>query len=76
MNYHKTKSVDWSYPTSPNAHRFGFKDGCYTISTTEGCQLPVAVSGHATKEQAMEASKAIPLPWSKSFQRFNNISIS
>lgn len=26
------KTVDWSYPTSTNAKRFGFPDGCWTVN--------------------------------------------
>lgn len=30
------KRISWSYPTSPNAHRFGFNDeGCWTVSFYE-----------------------------------------
>lgn len=58
------KLVDWSYPTSPNAQRLGFKDGCWTLSTQPDYRTPPrAVSGHATKPAAIEAGNQIAGRW-------------
>lgn len=60
----KTKSVSYSYSSSPNAARFGFPaTGCYTLETIEGCNPPVAISGHASKEEAIQAAESLDLPW-------------
>lgn len=59
-----TYAVGYAYPTSPSAVRFGFsKTGCHIVQRTsyrkDGCHKPpVALSGHATKEQAQEQLKA------------------
>jgi hypothetical protein len=45
------KTVDWSYPSSPNAERFGFSAGCWTVSTVSSAG-PVAMAGFATRAEA------------------------
>lgn len=60
------KEVNWSYPTSPNAVKFGFsKSGCFTLSVIDrkDFKLPKGISGHPTREQAIDAGIAIDLPW-------------
>ncbi len=73
------KSVEWSYPTSPNAVRFGFaKVGCWTLELVDsaGNETPMPVSGHATKDQALEASRDWPQAWADFFLRFNPPSVA
>jgi hypothetical protein len=63
--FHTHKSVDYSYPTSPNAERFGFsKSGCYTISLNDptGVRTPVAVSAYSTLDEALKAVGQMPQP--------------
>jgi hypothetical protein len=62
------KLVEWSYPTSPNAIRFGFaKTGCYTLHTANVEFVPFdghkTVSGHGTLEEAKQAGEAFPYQW-------------
>lgn len=62
------KLVEWSYPSSDNAKRFGFaKTGCYTLHTANGELVPFdghkTVSGHATLAEAKKAGEAFPYPW-------------
>jgi hypothetical protein len=67
-----TKEVGYSYASSENANRFGFrKTGCYTVSTIEGTNPPVAVSGHATRDEALAAARLLPEAWNASFLRHN-----
>lgn len=51
--YHK---AEWSYPTSPNATRFRFPKGCWTVERVDwkgGSFLPpVALKGFARKTDA------------------------
>ena len=60
-----TYSVDWSYPTSTNAKRFNFPIlGCWTVSRTNRNRKgeimpPVAISGHARKDDAEQAAQAL-----------------
>src|ERR1700753_2206942 len=52
-------SVDWSYPTSPNADRFGFRKGCWTgerIGFATDQHRRVAISGHSTRAEAYGAA--------------------
>ena len=66
----KMKSIAWSYPTSPNADRFGFRAGCWTVRTVEGegtpaVQPPVAIRGFRTKEEAKDYANTMPELWSR-----------
>lgn len=64
-----TKQVEWSYPTSTNAARFGFnRVGCWTLSlivyeAASGHTI-TAVLGTESKETAMSAASEMPFPWS------------
>lgn len=67
-----SKIVNFSYPTSPNAVRFGFgAAGCWTLSLnyTHATTLipPRAVSGHATRDEALAAGRARQEPWNPLF---------
>jgi hypothetical protein len=67
----QTKRIEWSYPTSPNADKFGFKDGCWCVEiVTNG--LPRAVNGFATLEEASAKASAMPLPWDRFTKSLNS----
>ncbi len=68
-----TKQVEWSYPTSPNADRFKFKTGCWTVETVEGHNPPVARAAFATREEAMQNADTMPYAWNPLFLQFNPI---
>lgn len=60
------KSVEWSYPTSTNAKRFGFPKGCWTVSLEKfanGAFTAKATAGFATRDEAVNAAAALPEPW-------------
>ncbi|MES2367035.1 MAG: hypothetical protein V4563_14260 [Pseudomonadota bacterium] len=63
----KTKLIEWSYPSSPNAVQFGFKSGCYTLQTMDTNLVPFdghkIVSAHATIKEARLAGESLPFPW-------------
>lgn len=61
----QTKRIEWSYPTSPNANKFGFKDGCWTVEIVSANGIPRAVKGFATLEEASANASAMPLPWDR-----------
>lgn len=64
------KRIEWSYPTSDNATKFGFcTTGCYTVETSTRCGIPVAESGHETLNEALEMVKAYDLEWHPLFVR-------
>jgi len=60
----KTKSVAWSYPTSPNAERFGHPDGCYVVEVNDG-NGPLAIGAFPTEAGAKLAAEFLPYPWDR-----------
>jgi hypothetical protein len=70
------KSLEWSYPSSDNASRFGFaKTGCWTVQRTyshpQHSVSPVALSGHADRSAALSAARMMPEPWSETFRHYH-----
>jgi len=64
MKHPLTVSVEFSYPTSPNATRFGFYNtGCWTVETHQGDNPPVSRSGHRERAEAMHAARQTGLAW-------------
>lgn len=61
----KTVAVSWSYPSSPNATRFRFPNGCWTVETREGSAAPFALSGYTNKADAFTAARSTGLPLSR-----------
>ena len=63
----RTKAIAYSYPTSPNAERFGFgAAGCFTVELTElepQRQPPRAVSAFADIEEAETQAALLPEAW-------------
>lgn len=65
-----TKSIDWSYPTSINAERFGFAGfGCFTVSlnvpTARGSATAEAVAGFDNRRQAVDHARGLSEPWAQ-----------
>jgi hypothetical protein len=61
-----TKSVDYAYPTSPNACLFGYgASGCYVvkIGPADYSRPHEAVAGFADKQAAFDAADARPEPY-------------
>lgn len=67
----KTKSLDWSYPTSTNAVRFGFKAGCWTICQQQFGHFPIALKGFATRQEALAFAGSLAIPWNGVTLRWN-----
>lgn len=64
------KSIDYFYPTSSNAKRFGFPSGGYSVGLTEfdstkSTATTIEQSGHATKEEAIAAASNMPYEWAR-----------
>lgn len=66
------KLVEWSYPTSDNAKRFGFyKTGCYTLHIANNAFVPFdghkTVAGFKTiaEAKAMGNTQYPQFPWHK-----------
>jgi hypothetical protein len=58
------KSVEYSYPTSDNAKRFGFyQTGCYTVEI-KTLTRSKAVAGFAKIEEAKAYAEKLPGEWS------------
>ena len=70
------KSVQWSYPTSDNARRFGHRfTGCWTVEIieydAEGLRLPpVAIEAYQMRKDAMASARTLPNKWDSIFLRF------
>jgi hypothetical protein len=63
-----TKRIEWAYPTSDNAERFGFKDGCYTVEMVERTpeqQPAIAVAAFATLAEAKDHAHKIGAAWDR-----------
>jgi len=59
-----TKSVDYAYPTSTTASKFGFgRTGCYAVYERKGNQPPKAIAAFATLDEAKEHAALLPHPW-------------
>lgn len=70
----KTKTVNFSYPTSPNAQRFGFnKTGCFTVELTDpkGIVYPEPLRAFATWDEAVNDAKTMPNAWDRCFLQFH-----
>lgn len=71
----KTKTVQWSYPTSDNAKQFGFfRTGCWTLETIEGNNPPEALQGFhpEARDSALSAARWLDhLPWNWMFVKFH-----
>jgi hypothetical protein len=68
-----TKMVDYSYPTSPNAQKFGFnQSGCYTVTIIFGIRTPKSLAGFATKEEAIKYAETLPHEWNWMHLKYNN----
>lgn len=66
------KSVDYAYPTSPSASKFGFgKTGCYCVELSKDQQPPKAIAGYATRQEALAHAKRLPESWSSAFLHFH-----
>ncbi len=68
----KSKTVSFAYPTSTLAAFFGFPAaGCWVLETVEDSNPPFALSGYASREEAMRAAATVDLPWWRIFQHHN-----
>lgn len=64
----QNKSVEWAYPTSPDANRLGFGTlGCWTVNIGPQGEPLTAVAGYHTREMAIAAATEFDAPWSFSF---------
>lgn len=67
----KTKRVEWAYPTSTNAVKFGFgKVGCWVVQTIERSGSwfvwpPKALKGFASKDDARAHGETLSCEWDR-----------
>lgn len=59
-----TKAVSFSYPSSPNALRFGHKAGCFVVELSYMDKPPVALCGFSTLAEALSHAEGLAFPWS------------
>lgn len=61
-----TKRIEYSYPTSPNATRFGLRDGGYTVELlAHASAIPKAIAGFKTLAEAKAYANQMPEPWNR-----------
>ena len=73
MKTTNTKSVQWSYPSSPNAVKFGFaKTGCYSVEVKKMKTTPGRIDveweelrGFSNKAAAVCFAETLPYEWDK-----------
>jgi hypothetical protein len=62
----KTKLIEYSYPSSPNAERFKLSSGGYCVEIikfTPERQPPIAIAGFKTIEEAERFAATLPEPF-------------
>lgn len=64
------KQIDWSYPTSGNAERFGFAKGCWTVQVSTDHRPPVAFAGFGTEAEAVTFARSLPMPFGDLWKRY------
>ena len=66
------KGVDYCYPSSPHAERFGYaRTGCYVCCLIDREFNSTVVSAHATREAAFDAAAALPNAWHPLWRRYD-----
>lgn len=65
----KTKRIEYSYPTSPNAERFHFPRGCWTVELVNGFSPGLAVAAFSTIEEAEKYAAHRPEEWNRLTRR-------
>lgn len=74
-NNHLKKQVEYSYPTSTNAKKFGFyNDGCYTVELYDSLYIstPKALTAFKTKEEAVAFAETLPNEWHPLYLKYAN----
>jgi hypothetical protein len=66
------KTVEWSYPTSPNAVALGRKDGCWTVEIIYRQEPPRVLAGFKTRPEALEYARNLAtIEWHPLFLKFH-----
>lgn len=60
--HEQTKSVEWAYYSSPNAHKLGFPGGCWVVAVDGK-----ALKGFLDRDEAMTFAKGLPQEWDWTF---------
>ena len=64
----KFKAIEFAYPSSTNAKKYGFENvGCYIVDTIDGKTIPQVLGAFATVAEAEKFAEGIDLP----FHRFS-----
>ena len=67
----KTKTVEYSYPTSPNAEKFGFGEtGCWTVEILEPGKYPISCTAFEDIRDAINRALEMPEKWNPSFLKY------
>lgn len=67
------KTVEYSYPSSTNAKKFGFyNEGCYSVELMDGIKPPKAIAAFKTKAEAINHAEALPNEWHPIYLKYKN----
>jgi hypothetical protein len=61
-----TKSVDYAYPSSTTAGKYGFgRTGCYAVYERKGNQPPRSLAAFSTLDEARQYAETLTHPWDR-----------
>jgi hypothetical protein len=67
------KTIDYAYPTSTSAKKFGFYNtGCYVVQLWDGIKPPKALAGFGTKHDAVKFAETLPNEYHPIYLKYAN----
>lgn len=64
----RVKSVEWAYPSSDTAKRFGkTRTGCWTVQVGNAGEPMEAITAHAERDSALRHAHALACEWDSMF---------
>lgn len=64
----RVKSVEWAYPSSDTAKRFGKgRTGCWVLQVGNAGEPLEAITAHAERESALQHAHNLAIEWDSSF---------
>lgn len=67
-NRNRVKSVEWAFPSSDTAKRFGkARTGCWIVQVGNAGEPLEAITGHSEREAALRHAHALGIDWDSSF---------
>lgn len=64
----RVKSVQWAYPSSDNARRFGYAHGCWCVEVGNQGEPLEAITAHSERASALLHARALGSEWDLPFR--------